>query len=203
MKQTSRGKLPRAILAGFLFLLCAFVFASFFESKTYLPRDVINRTQEPGSNENATENKIEKRDCSGTAYIDLETGFSINCPENLKVYIYRDSYNPNLKKQEKIVFLCETEISTDAMNGYYRCPSGGIMVWANGEGWGGGGGVTETIQIGASKYTYSSHQNGFGQLYLGDVNSKLNRNRYLIEGSFSSTFKKMDATELLKSFKMN
>ncbi len=142
------------------------------------------------------------QECSENIYVDKQVGFSVMCHDTLKVYAYRDKYNPYLKKQEKILFLCESQITTDTSQGYYLCPAGGIMIWANGDGWGGGGGEKETVVINGKTYMYSLYSTGFGQLYLGDAYGQNHRNEFLIEGSFSTSFTKEAALKVVKSFKI-
>ena len=155
-------------------------------------------------NEKTEDKKIEALDCTGNILTDKQAGFSIICPTDLKIYTYRNEYNQYIKKQEKIVFLCESQISSDQSHGYYLCPSGGVMVWANGDGWGGGCNPENksTITLNGQSQSYCLYSTGFGQLYSGDIYSKSNGNRFLIEGSFSKSFTKEDALKILGTFKV-
>lgn len=138
--------------------------------------------------------------CTGNIFVNDELGYEITCPQGLTIYTYQDEYNPYMKKQESMIFLCEQPITQDTSHGYYLCPAGGIMIWANGDGWGGGGRELETMMLDGKKHSFALYPTGFGQLYTGDVYSENNGNRFLIQGSFSSTFTKSDAFKVLASF---
>ena len=186
------------LFGAFAFLIVGMLYWKRFQSK---PPE-LSHNNNPNMSL-VTENQIiPGQDCSSNTYTDNQVGFSIDCPDQMKVYIYTNRFDPYLKKQEKIIFLCESQISSDPTQPYYKCPSGGIMIWANGDGWGGGCDPQNrsNLLVNNENESYCLDSNGFRQLYAGDPTYQ--KDSFLIEGSFSSTFTQVDALNVLKSFKV-
>ncbi|MBX4206038.1 hypothetical protein KW795_02470, partial [Candidatus Microgenomates bacterium] len=151
---------------------------------------------------NSKEDKIENiRSGARFKYRDNLAGFAITYPDSLKVYTYRNEFNIYTQMQEKMLFFCENDIKDKTGDNYFRCPNGGIMIWVNGDGWGGGCDPQdhEIIRMLGYDIGYCSYDNGFGELY--PIN-EISNNQYLIQGSFSKTFTKDEAIEILKSFEI-
>lgn len=131
--------------------------------------------------------------CIGS-YTDDMFNFLIDCPNNLNIVVQRDEFNSGLNKHEKIVNLCET-LEVDEFG---RCIGGGVKIWANGDGWGGGcdENMHADILINNKSVNYCLYENGFSHIGVKDGN-----NRFLIEGTFSSTFTKEDALKILSTFR--
>ena len=165
--------------------------------------DLLNEVSEsiPIKSENIS--IIEGVPCTDNKITDNSVGFSITCPSNLKLYTYRDNLIVN-NKREKMLYFCESQIINSNSIAYQTiCPTGGIIIWANGDGWGGGCDsefMTTTILAGKTT-TYCLRPEGFGGLYAGDHIEKQG-NAFLIEGSFSDTFTKEDALQMLSTFKI-
>jgi len=81
--------------------------------------------------------QVKTEECDDGLYVDNEVGFTIACPPNIKAYIYKDvpSYNADLR--EKMIYFCESPISPREGLGFQSRCGGGVLVWANGDGWGG------------------------------------------------------------------
>lgn len=134
-------------------------------------------------------------------YQDKDVGFTVEFPEQLSPYLYRDEFNQYIQKREKVIFFCETPIDQKSGQGYFKCTSGGIMVWANGDGWGGGCDMEyhDSKEVAGEEKDFCIYDTGFGQLYL---NIATDENRFLIEGKFSNTFTNNMAWGILKSFEI-
>ncbi len=140
-------------------------------------------------------------DCGNNTYEDVDFGFSIECPQGIKMYtvLKRPTY---YGLTEKISFLCETEVEMDE-NGYYKCPGGGIEIWANGDGWGDGcdAELHTTLVIDGEAKNFCLGDSWFSQLSFGTSDRSPNQNAYLLTGNFSENFAKEKALVVLKSLK--
>jgi hypothetical protein len=129
-------------------------------------------------------------------YENSEADFSIEYPN----YLLRQEY----KFKEGFgtaIFFCETAINL-TKDSFYRCDSGGVMVWYNGDGWGGGCDpeFQKSIVVDDQSRTYCQFSSGFGELYVGQ-REEGDKNEFSIGGSFSDKFTLSEAEKMLKSFK--
>ena len=153
----------------------------------------------------ASTSEIKTVECVNGTYKDDSVGFSIECPSNVKAYVYKDELSFDKIHQEKIIYFCESPINLGSGQTYQVRCSGGVMVWANGDGWGGGCDPENhsTVLINGQEKGYCLYDEGFGQLYSGDPEYKDKKDRFLLGGIFSKTFTKETALKMLNSFKTN
>lgn len=144
------------------------------------------------------------RECAGNVVTNAEAGFSILCPEGLTMYIYPPKLNQYVRKMESRIFLCESDLDTDPSHGYNFCKSGGLMIWANGDGWGGGCDAKNHREITVDGKTYEAclFDDGVGQLYVGSRDVETASPRFLLESNFSDTFTQEQALGVIATFKM-
>jgi len=108
--------------------------------------------------------------CSGGIITDDDTGLSLMCPENLTMYVTENKYNEYFDKQEKTILLCESPVEYIAENSMYQCLSGGITIYANGDGWGGGCNPEwkSTLLVDSGQRSFCLFDTGFSQVYFGE-----------------------------------
>lgn len=166
--------------------------------KYLFPVELYNQCYEEGTSTDFTL-------CTGNLIEDKEVGFSITCPRGLRFYTWKNilhsDWPESHNKREKQIFLCESEINTERGHSYNRCDSAGIMIWANGNGWGGGCDPINqsTILFNGKDRFMCLGTDSFGG--LGTESTGNYKSSFLIEGSFSETFTKENAFKVLASFK--
>ncbi len=147
----------------------------------------------------ATISKASTKPCDGT-YTDADFHFSIPCPANSTAYVTVDEENPYMHQHQKMIFLCDAPLKPDETQGYYRCTGGGMLIWINADGLGGGCDARDyqKLKFNGEDVEYCMSSTGFGQLYTTHGSD-----RYYLTGSFSKTFTKENALKALSALKFN
>jgi len=129
--------------------------------------------------------------------ISQEADFSLVYPSYLKVY----DYTSDRERMGRQIFLCETEIFKRSDVHYQKCPAG-MMVWYDGDGWGGGCNqeFKSTIKYRNKEVSFCQTGDSFGQLYLKEDNGLHN---YLIEGRYSSAFTPSVSEQIIQSIDLD
>lgn len=199
IKYFQKNKVKLLLLIGILVIIGVVTFSF---RKVY--PDSSSQTPTAESNPGSSTEEIKSQNCTGDRITDKQAGFSITCPSNLKVFTSRVEYNQYIEKYEKIIFFCENQVIPKPNEGYIFCPGGGVKVWANGDGWGGGCSpeYLSIIILDGQSGSYCLYPTGFGQMYAGDIHSENNGSRFNITGTFSQSFTKDDALKMLSSFKV-
>ena len=99
-------------------------------------------------------------------------------------------------KNQQRVFVCGDSLS-DPKYGYQRCKTEGVMVWSNGDGWGGGceNEYVELTTNDGQKVNACFSTMGFSGIGLSN-----NGDRFLIEGVLSEHFQQTDVKKVIESF---
>lgn len=134
-------------------------------------------------------------------YVDDKGNYSIYVPEDLKMTVYKEEYVEEIDAWEKIVIFCDTDLA----KGDPKCPSGGIQIWVNGDGWGGGCDPREhaDLLVGDEELDACLYETGFSHVYVNSDVPYGEGNRYLINGGFSEKLTKDEALKMLSTFTVN
>jgi hypothetical protein len=122
-----------------------------------------------------------------------EANFSFEYPNDLRLYDY---LLRGINMGRKIILCSEDIIKRSDVP--YMCPSGGIFIWYDGDGWGGGCDqeMLQPININNKKTKYCENPP-----YFGGLNTRTSSHRFLVEGVYSQSFTKETFLQIIHSMK--
>lgn len=160
-------------------------------------------TPEPAAETSDMFSAPNSQTCESDVYVDNELGFSVSCPPDMYTYTMKDEFNQDMGKLEKILQFCETPLEIDDYNERFICKSGGLKIWANGEGFGGGCDPEHwfTLTINGSQEPYCLINTSISFVHTNDGKLENEGNEYRLSGTFSDSFTKENLLNTIASFK--
>jgi hypothetical protein len=127
-------------------------------------------------------------------FVSTEANFSFEYPEDLLV----SDYTSDAEHMGRQIFICEVDIIPRSDVHYQKCTSG-MMIWYDGDGW--GGGCSEeyhnSIIYDNESHSYCNYDDRFAQLYLNLNTGR--EHKFLIEGQYSEIFTPEVASKIIQS----